>query len=700
MALPIMTPIWLSSSVYPSLQETYATIFSSRDGYSFCTAEFRRSYSFAENVKSAELVVSGDTRFYLYLNGEMIFAGPAAPGGDFGNALPLEHHYATRFSIAPDCKKLDFHAVCYIAPDVMTDYSQGHGAFMLDAVITLENGEVHHISTGDDWEARYLRSQTSVIELDLRIPNDEWLPAEVVENRWKLLESPLPRLHEEWIGSSEKYKIPSGESRTIVVDIPRIWAGYFTFKADYDGECGECDITANLIEFAGDGAREHIVTVGSHTYRSLRLQSIGKIKLSVTNNSPSDLTLSDVGMYATYYPVTDDGGVVCSDEMLNKICDVAKHTLKICRQTIHLDSPTHQETLGCTGDYYIESLMTHFSFGDPTLQRFDVVRTARWLIQNNGKMFHTSYSLIWLQMAWDYYWYTADKSLLSEIWDAAVVLLERFNGYTDEGGLIENAPDYMFIDWVPVDDFNMHHPPKCAGQAALNAFYYKALCVMQDICGVLGRDGKKYSSRAEKLKNSFSIFFDSERGLYFSGKNGAYEPNMWLPEDNGRVYYTKHANILAVLYGLCDEKMCAPIMEKVINDDSLIDVQPYFMHFLLEALDAAGLFEKYGIAQLHRFDIQVNECKKGFKEGWGAFVGDYSHAWGGTALYKLPQKLLGFKMEKPGFEEISLKPQLFGLKWAKVDMPTPFGMLTCIRREGEATVIQCPKELKDRCIIR
>ncbi len=44
-----------------------------------------------------------------------------------------------------------------------------------------------------------------------------------------------------------------------------------------------------------------------------------------------------------------------SDQDLNEIYELGKHTLKICRQTIELDSPMHQENLGCIGDYMISA---------------------------------------------------------------------------------------------------------------------------------------------------------------------------------------------------------------------------------------------------------------------------------------------------------------------------------------------------------
>lgn len=55
------------------------------------------------------------------------------------------------------------------------------------------------------------------------------------------------------------------------------------------------------------------------------------------------------------------------------------HTLLICDRSIRLDSPMHQEPLGCTGDYYIESLMERAVSGETQLTRADIVRTAEIL---------------------------------------------------------------------------------------------------------------------------------------------------------------------------------------------------------------------------------------------------------------------------------------------------------------------------------
>ena len=123
------------------------------------------------------------------------------------------------------------------------------------------------------------------------------------------------------------------------------------------------------------------------------------------------------------------------DAELKKVYDVCKWTLKNCRQTIHLDSPRHQEPLACTGDYYIETLMTAFCFGDLRLSAFDVMRTADLLVQQQGRMFHTTYSLLWVQMLKEVYQFTGDAGLVFYCKDALCRLLARFDGYLGETGV-------------------------------------------------------------------------------------------------------------------------------------------------------------------------------------------------------------------------------------------------------------------------
>ena len=300
---------------------------------------------------------------------------------------------------------------------------------------------------------------------------------------------------------------------------------------------------------------------------------------------------------------------------------------------------------------------------------------------NDGKMFHTSYGLMWIYMLYDYYMYSGDKGIFDRVVDVLDMVLKKFATYLGDNSIIENPPNYMFIDWVPVDKYNLHHPPKALGQAAMTAFYYRALEVAHKIYLYVDDidSAEKYRQQAKSVKSAFhKNFYDEKKQIYCCGLNTESEVNEWLPQNTDKKYFSVHVNTLAALYSLCnDEKK---IMEQVMKNDELIGAQPYFTHFVLEALYKCGLFEKYGIKVIKLWKKQVDECDKGMKEAWGDFSGynyDYSHGWGTAPSYQLPSKILGLKILEPGFKKISLNPNLFGLDFANITVPTPYGCIKC-----------------------
>ena len=50
-------------------------------------------------------------------------------------------------------------------------------------------------------------------------------------------------------------------------------------------------------------------------------------------------------------------------------------------------------------------------------------------------------------------------------------------------------------------------------------------------------------------------------------------------------------------------------------------------------------------------------------------------------------------MLKENFGKVKLSPSLIGLKEATAEMPTPYGMLRCIQKEGEEPVLIIPEGL-------
>ena len=695
--------IWLDRERHPLEQDCPVSIANPARPGNYCMAEFRRTYDFRWEAVSAKIRVSGDTVFRLLCNNRFVGVGPAAAGGDFGANLPMPRHFINEYEIDLSGVRVEFLAQVQIPGSALCDWSQGRGGFFLEAEILLEDGSRRKIGTGADWEARRNGRYPAPDVYDQRLDGGPWEPAwEIDEPVWNLTPAPIPMLDFQTVQplGAREFVVGAGEERVISVEFDRIYSACLRLYAEVTGPC---EITASFRELdrADDFPEEIVFNHDSH-YLGMRMHSVGTVDLHVRNRASLPALICPSLSFCSY-PVRQEGRFRCAEPDFDRTYDLCKWALRICRQTLHLDSPRHQEPLACTGDYYIESLMTAAVFGDMRLARLDLLRTADRLRQTVGWMFHTSYSLIWVLMLEDVYRFAGDKELVRECLPALRTLLKRFHSYTDGNGVVTTPPNYMFLDWIVVDGYSLHHPPKALGQTALNAFYYGALRAAVRL--LLAADDPEYRQfapiwreRADRLRVSFAdYFYDEEKKLFFDGQDTPEPALRWRPANPSRRYFSKHGNILAVLFGLCEPAEGRRILETVLDDPALPDMQPYFTHFALEAVWKAGLFSKYGLKLLRRWDEMTAATGKGLQEGWvkpeEGYAFDYSHAWGGTPAYQLPMRLLGLEMLEPGYRRIRLVPRLYGLKWAEIELPTPYGPLYCRMEDGRDPVLRIPEEI-------
>ncbi len=691
-----MSWIWLDGKKYPQYQHNFSNTNSVDDEtekrYSFCVADFKKTFSFDKPIVKAVLTVSADNYFHLYVNGGFTGMGPALPGGDFLCRRPAPKHYSNTYTVEADGNTLDIFAKVRSLPDKVCDYSRGHCGFMLCGTLYFEDGSTLEVQTDKTWLCRPDTAYNAVCSFDSSAPEADFDNAELTPDIWRAEKAPIDMLAFESV-CERAFTVQAGEEKEFIVELDKIWGAYPVVTSD-----GKCSVILDTSELNGQNVTtENIVFAKNGEYFSFRMHSVGFVKLTVKNNDKKPVNIG-FRLIASYYPVKARGSFRCSDEGLNKVYDVCSHTLKICRQTIHLDSPQHQELLACTGDYYIDMLMTLYMYGDMKLSEFDLIRTADWITANCGRMFHTTYSLIWVQMLHDCYMFTGNKELLEKCERALDTLFLRFDSYFGDSGVIEYPPDFMFVDWTVVDGYSMHHPPKALGQTVLNAFYYEALTKAEKIYGYLGKADKaaEFDKRGQNFKAAFNReFFDSDKKLYFDGKNDAYGGfTGYLPSNSPKRYYTKYPDILACAYGLIEGEDAVSLIDRIIFNDGMQDIQPYFMHYLITAVKRLGLFGKYGMALLERWKPVVNECDKGLKEGWIApqpdYSFDHSHSWGGTVGYQLPSVLTGMKVLEPGMKKLLFAPELYGLDFADISFPTAYGEVSVSLKKGEEPVISVP----------
>ena len=696
--------IWLDQNKYPEYQKnTFNTLSdcSNKDleEFRYCVADFEKYLKYDKKIKSFQFSVSADNCYMLFVNYDFIGIGPALPGGDFLCTGKAPKHYSDRYELdfsSEETFKLDICAKVRLQPEMCCDYSRGHGGFYLSGTVTFEDGTFEKIETDSTWFAFADKCYNGFGSYDARLKERAvftYAHACETEDIWNVENSYIPPRSFNKV-FEEKVWVDAGKTETFVFELDKIY-GVYPFV---EGYCMS-NVTVKLCELKGQPETEEKIVFDypGGEYYSFRMHSAGRVTLIVENTDDSKVSVK-LTLIAPWYPINKEGSFVTSNEGLNKVYDVCKHTLKICRQSIHLDSTKHQELLACTGDYNIESLMTLFCFGDMRLAEFDLMRTADWLVANNGVMFHTTYSLIWVQMLHDVYMITGRKEILHYCEPALKVLLARFESYKGENDIIDNPPDFMFVDWTVIDGFSMHHPPKALGQTVLNTFYYNALVYAEKIYFYLGKNNvcEALKVNAEKFRADFNrVFFDKERKLYFDGLGTPYGGEKhYHPANINKKYFSKYPNILASLFGLADEELSKDIFGRIIFDDGLQDIQPYFMHYMLNATRKYKMFDKYGMKLLERWIPVVEECDKGLAEGWIApeesYSFDHSHAWGGTPAYQMPMALMGLEILEPGMKKLKFHPCLYGLDFAKISFPTEYGLIDIELDKNKEPIISAP----------
>lgn len=705
---PLEQWIWLPEDRYPDRQKCKISETHHEPAIGpFTVARSMRSYRFDQPVASLEIRAGADTFFRLCVNDRHVMTGPASVGGDFLSCERVRpQQYATIVTLDaqhPGFAQgvVDFSALVRVTPIRMFEYSHGQGGFFLTARVRFADGTKAVLVTDESWQLTCLPAYAEKDFYDgTRLP-DAPVFAQRIENRWHCLTSPIPPMTEHVIPLQDnRIVLAAGESTQRVLQMDRIYTGYPVVHAETKGKV---EVTLRFVETQEEGGSERYVFTCSDACMGTGLQSAGKLIAEVKNHSDEEAVIT-VDFLASHYPVSQQAFTRTDDDALNQVLDVCAHTLKYCRQTLHLDSGRHCEPLACTGDYYIEALMTAFTFGDQRLSAFDVRRTAQLLRYNDGRMFHTTYSLIWVQMLWDVYMLTGEEQLLIDCEDALTMLLARFKTYFGDNGLIETPPDYMFIDWLFPDGISTHHPPKALGQTCLNLFCYGAYVTAEKIYAKLSEPAMAadVQKRAQALKkNILAHLYDPQRGLFFEGLNTPTPGHLlyhFMPQNVDKRYYRMHANILAAYFGIMEKEDCAALLERTFADETLGVVQPYFAHFLLEAVLRSGLREKHTLRILQDWKAPVAECPYGLAEGFHkpepTYQFDHSHAWGGTPAYSLPMALTGFEMLEPGFRKIRFSPSLLGLAHASVQIPTPFGMITVEQRKGAAPAYDIPDEIE------
>jgi alpha-L-rhamnosidase len=667
---------------------------------------FRRSFALTRLPARALVRIVSDHRYRLYVNGRLVSRGPADVGRDYDSGAPGPWLYDVRDITGLLVSGTNTLAIeAFSVGLTQNESTSGSPGFLADLQISDEGKgwrqvegvwrgiPAPHLKISDEIVGNRT-DRTSVFQIDERQEPIGWQLPTFDESTWPATEN----AGEHWANPIPSDIPPSGEGIYPASDIVRATAGVTTqgrqvqvrgngeFAVRFDR------VLSAFVQLRIQGVDGAVVTIlpnelnlnGFHRAAQVVLRdgyqvvelpyfdSFSVINLSITGAKRS-VVFESVAANFVSYPVTYRGSFECSDPALDRIWLTGRWATQICMQTHHLDSPHHQEPICDPGDYLIESLINYYTFGEAGLARQDLLKFARILRQRNYRNFHLSYALLWLQMLEEYRLYTGDQSLDKELYPTVRELLGTWRSFVGSNGLISESPNYMFMDWVDLAGFNLHHPPAVIGQGYISALYYQALGTERKMAHRRGDSAQqaKCDEDRQQLKAAFNReLWVPERGLYRDGKahQSSQTPSQWLPADTDIETFSPHVNTLAVACGLTSDDRAEAIMRKVMSWKPL-NCQPYFMHFIFEALATSGLFDSVAAGQMKRW--QIIPDTQTFYEMWDR--GDLSHAWNATPTFQLSHRVLGVSPLTPGFGSFGIAPIRCGLKWARGTVPTPHG---------------------------
>jgi len=684
-------------------------------------AHFRKELTLpaSAHVTSAYAKVSADRVYRLWVNGHLVSRGPADPGNDIILWTHWSHRWLyNRVDLAPYLHAgQNLIAAEVFTANMIPSYSLGHPGFAMAADVQLANGPAVTVATGPDWKARAIeaysegplnalsprppaKSSPDGLLYDARLDDPAWRSASFHPNGWAdaakidsvwgtLSVSQIPEAMEavwpvESIGSATPnvtttaplaeigHSIRIAGNGAFNVNFDRVLSAYLSVKIN--GAAGTV-VTLEPAETHTDPSHRPVQLTlrgGETIFEYPLLDSFSTVRVTVSQASVP-VEFSDIRATFASQPVEYRGSFTSNDPYMDRLWTTSRWLLQLCMQDRYLDSPQHQEPISDFGDYLIESLENDYSFDEPWLARQDLRKFAGILDNSGSVNFHTSYALLWLQMLMDYYDYTGDETLLRELKPTVDRLLDHFATFKGANGLLSEAPNYMFMDWVMIGGFQAHHPPAVIGQGYLTAFYYRALADGARLAKLTGDTAR--ADRYEQVRTGIHAAFerelwDEKAGLYRDGKpfqNHQKDPN-WLPEDKDIETHSVEVNALAVLYDLAPQARQKAILDTLFSTPPL-NVQPYFMHFVFAAEDHAGVFDRYAWTQMQRWHLNLET--RTFNENW--YGGDWSHAWGGTPLIQMSARILGVTPAAPGYKRIAIRPHLGGLHFAKGVVPTQMG---------------------------
>jgi hypothetical protein len=370
----------------------------------------------------------------------------------------------------------------------------------------------------------------------------------------------------------------------------------------------------------------------------------------------------------TAYPYELAAEFSCSDPRLEKIWEVALHTMRLCSHETFEDCP-YYEQMQYAGDTMITSKLGMLTSGDYRLSRqallhFDWSRLPEGLTQSRypSRLLQVipSWSLHWITNVRDYAYCSGDLETVRELFPGMCSVLDWFRRHADGDGLPAKLPYWNITDWCPWWQRGVVPGADGGPTCIISAQYIVALDEVADLARRLGcaEEASRLAGEARTLRAKLHARFWSEReGLYYDRPGG--------PE------LSQYGNAWAIVSGAAGERERARMLDRFPQDPKLAPGSFFWWHAGFRALAIAGAYD--------RMPAYLGPWHEMIACGLSTFVEENSywrslcHAWSAHPALEFLTGVLGVTPHEPGFAEVQVAPHRCGLSHARGKVCTPRG---------------------------
>jgi alpha-L-rhamnosidase len=270
--------------------------------------------------------------------------------------------------------------------------------------------------------------------------------------------------------------------------------------------------------------------------------------------APADVELH-VAIDESIFPRPEGATFHCDDERLDRIWAIGTRTVDCCATDAFVDG--NREDQAWVGDAGVAIPVHLVTSPDVSLVR----RTLELAAQNRRRdgllpasvPDETStantipdFSLHWIRSLTRYWEHTGDEAFLRSAMPVAEGIVERYESYRGSSGLLEDVPGWVFIDWAQIDRDSV--------TGAHDALYAAALRDYGTLPGATPVD-----DMLAGIARAFDALWDDERSIYVDALGPRGRSRRMSQQTNGA----------ALLAGLVPAERVDAVVERIMRPEAL-----------------------------------------------------------------------------------------------------------------------------------